>query len=162
MMLSQFTTPSKPVSGIIEIDKFNRLIILSMVLACCLFAGCKRSGPERFHVTGQITYDGEPVEVGAIAFYPIEGTKGPLAGGNVHNGQYDVPASGGPVAGIYRVQIEAMQKPGRQRANMGGELFDELANFLPENYSGIESELRAEISKGQTQFDFHLGNVPSQ
>ena len=96
------------------------------------------------------------MELGTIKFLPIEGTKGPLTGGRIADGQYDVPSAKGPLAGDYMVMIEVHEKTGRQYPNMGGELVDEYGNVAPERYSGDASELRAQIGKGSTEHDFDL------
>ena len=128
----------------------------ALLLTFVVPLGCRRSGPDRFRVRGNVTFGGQPVELGTIKFSPIEGTKAPLTGGRIAEGHYDVPAAKGPLAGKYMVQIDVHEKTGRKISNMGGELVDEFGNVAPEKYSGDASELRAEIRKGSTQHDFDL------
>jgi len=102
-----------------------------------------------------VGYHGEIVQAGTIAFYP-DGVGGPVAGSNIVEGRYAIDAKGGPVAGIHRVQIEAMKKTGRKVANMGGDLMDEYENFLPEKYTTPASEVRVEITAGRNAHNFDL------
>ena len=135
----------------------NLLRTLAVLLAAVLIAGCGSSGPQRHKISGQVTFAGEPVAEGAIAFMPIDDAKGPKAGGNIQQGHYDVQREGGPVAGRHRVEITALRKTGRQYPNLGGEMIDEKENVLPPKYCGPTSELVVEITAGgKNVFDFDL------
>jgi hypothetical protein len=62
--------------------KWLRIAALFLSLAA---TGCRRTTV----VTGSVTYDGRPVQNGAITFYPADG-QGPSAGATVMGGQYRV------------------------------------------------------------------------
>ena len=128
-----------------------------MLVALALTAGCGRSGPERHEVSGSVSFAGEKVSKGTIAFMPIGDTKGPRVGGNIQQGQYHIARGGGPVAGRHRVGITCVRKTGRQIKNMGGQLIDQMHNVLPAKYSSETSELAVEIQpRGKNVFDFDL------
>jgi hypothetical protein len=129
------------------------------LLAGLLLAGCGRSGPQRYEVSGSVNFAGEKIAEGAIAFTPIGDTKGPKVGGNIQQGQYRIDRSGGPVAGRHRVEITAMGKTGRKVPNMVGQMIDQVVNILPPKYSDETSELTVEIQphgKNVCNFDLKL------
>jgi hypothetical protein len=127
-----------------------------MLLAGLLLAGCGRSGPQRYEVSGSVTFAGEMVSDGAIAFTPIGDTKGPRVGGNIHQGQYRIDRSGGPVAGRHRVEITCIRPTGR-KIKMGPQMVDQTDNIIPAKYSAQTSELTADIQpRGRNVFDFDL------
>ena len=134
-------------------------IRLVFLLAGTLIAGCGgRSGPQQHDVSGRVTFAGEEVAEGTIAFVPIGETKGPKVGANIQQGQYHIDRRGGPVAGRHRVEITWLRKTGRKLPDMGGRgLVDQVDNVLPVEYSGETSELVVEIQAGvKNIFDFDL------
>src|ERR1700722_13098705 len=74
----------------------------SVALLAAFLCGC--GGPVT--VTGTGTYDGAPVEKGAITFVPAGGG-GPAVGGTITDGKYRVD---GVVFGAKVVKIEAVKK----------------------------------------------------
>ena len=131
-------------------------IALLFWLAGALIAGCGGSGPQRHEVSGSVTFAGEKIPEGSIAFVPIEGTKGPKVGANIQQGRYHIDRSGGPLAGRHRVEIVSVRKTGRQ-LKVGQEIIDEMMNFIPAKYSGETSELVVDIQPGgKNVFDFDL------
>jgi len=108
----------------------NRATLLC--LACTLTAtlvGCGGGGPERVIVTGTVTYRGQPVKEGQIRFFPFEGTKAPMSGAQIVEGQYAVEAKGGVVVGKHRIEITAYRPDPR---------FRELAESLPPDATELE------------------------
>jgi hypothetical protein len=70
-----------------------------LFLAWCM-TGCAKKPVQ---ITGQVTYEGAPVQSGYISFIPVEGT-GASSGGPIKGGRYkveDVPP------GLKRVEIRA-------------------------------------------------------
>ena len=63
-----------------------------LALMACL-AGCGRGGGMA-SLTGTVSYDGQPVEKGLIAFVPADG-KGPTAAAPVTDGKYSVKVAYG-------------------------------------------------------------------
>ena len=79
-----------------------------MLLAMLSAAGCgSGGGPGRFAVSGKVTYQGQPVPTGSIAFEPdaSRGGSGPGAVAPIKDGRYRTPGGKGPTAGPHRVRI---------------------------------------------------------
>jgi hypothetical protein len=128
-----------------------------LLVAGAVIAGCGRSGSGRNQVSGSVSFGGEKVAEGTIAFVPIQSTKGPKVGANIEQGQYHIDRAAGPVAGTYRVEITALRKTGKQYEGVGKQMLDEKKNVVPAKYSGEKSELVAEIkSGGKNVFDYDL------
>jgi len=83
---------------------------LSLLPLALLAAGC---GPGSLSVSGKVTYKGQPVQEGSIAFEAPDGST-PSVGGRIENGAYlvtGVPASAG---GKKVVRISAVRKTGQK------------------------------------------------
>ena len=120
-----------------------------LLLTAAPIVGCGGSGPRRYEVSGRVSFAGEKVAEGTIAFVPVEGTQGPKVGANIQQGQYHIDRNGGPVAGRYRVEITSYHRTGRKLPNLGGQMVvNEVVNSLPPKYSGETSELVVEIKPG--------------
>jgi len=131
------------------------------------FAGCntQRTAP----VSGNVTYEGNPVPEGTITFFPREG--GRPATGTIHaDGTYVlssmVPGDGVP-PGEYAVAIEARRV--HDSAPMPTSLQEEIEGvgqgapppkiewLVPINYSSAEtSGLTATVEPGKNVIDFAL------
>ena len=123
------------------------------MLGTLLLVGCER-GPQRHALNGRVTLDGAPLVDGAISFRPEDGTPGPTAGGQITDGTFSIPASVGPLAGHFRVEITA-SRPGESFV-VDGQVFPAYEQFLPRRYNS-ESELRVEVgSAGLENFEFAL------
>ena len=128
------------------------------VLALCLLAGCNRgySGDRRYPLSGTVLVDGQPLDVGAISFLPMDQDAQRVSGGPIADGKYSVEEARGSNAGKYRVEIRWYKKTGRSLRDADtGEPYDERKEGLPERYHK-ESELTAEIATGKTAFNFDL------
>ena len=132
-------------------------LFATLLLTFVMLPGCGPSGPERFPVSGNVTFGGQPVKQGAIGFWPIEGTQAPLTGGDITDGKYYIPADKGPLAGKYQVQFEVHKDTGKKWPDIAGRLtIDAYEDITPEKYSGETSELRVEIGSDSTEYDFAL------
>jgi len=72
--------------------------------------GCGERGPQRYHVSGTVTYKGEPVAFGSIVFQPDQsrGNSGPYGAASIKDGKFDTQIDGhGPIGGPHLVMIEA-------------------------------------------------------
>lgn len=141
--------------------------LLAVILICSL--GCGGSGgPERANVTGQVTFDGQPVEKGVIAFVPDGSTVGPTSGAIIENGRYRTQSGGGPVLGSHRVEIVA-HRPGKkiEVAGIGGAATGPSASgatqetemYIPAEYNA-NSMLTVNIKSGTNTHDFALQPKP--
>lgn len=120
----------------------------------CLSAGC---GSSESTVTGKVTFDGKPVDNGAIRFRPISKDGGAGAVAKVDGGEYRVD---GLRVGDYRVQITAERKTGqkiRQPDSESGEVAteDEVVQYLPLKYNA-KTTLNAVLKHGDNVQDFAL------
>ena len=129
-----------------------RMPLLVLVLA--FSAGCN-SGP-RASVEGKVSYDGETVDKGGIAFIPVEKDAGTLrATGPIHDGRYHLDNQGGPTPGKYRVEIHWRKKTGKKVPGEGGQPRDEAVPGIPAKYN-TESKLIVDVRPGRNTFDFAL------
>lgn len=80
---------------------------LLLAAGLALLAGCDR-GPKRYHLSGQVLYDGKPVPAGEIFFDP-DGKKkhdGPQGFARIKDGRYDTRDGGKPAgSGPYVARI---------------------------------------------------------
>jgi hypothetical protein len=129
------------------------LLVAVLALAC----GCGSGG--RAGVQGAVTLDGAPIESGRISFLPIEGTPGGGGQAQIVNGRYTIASAGGPNPGVYRVEIRAERKTGKQiRAGSpapAGTMVDETIEAVPARFNK-DSTLREELKGGSNTRDFTL------
>ncbi len=71
------------------------VLCLTLMLWSC--GGGAPPGPERYHVSGKVTYDGKPVPFGSILFDPDASAKnsGPQGTAEIRDGFYDTSKAGG-------------------------------------------------------------------
>ena len=124
---------------------------------CAVLAGCsgsKYSGDKRYPLTGEVTFEGQPVDLGSISFIP-EG-KGHASGGVIKDGKYEVPEEKGATAGTYRVEIRWLKRTGRQLKDAEtGEMYDERREALPDKFH-TNPELTVEVPLPENRHDFNL------
>lgn len=72
--------------------------------------GCGGDGLRRVAVSGQVTVDGESLAKGYISFVPTNDTEGPKAGGEIVDGNFEIPKANGPVIGDMRIEITEHQE----------------------------------------------------
>lgn len=98
------------------------LIWLSMFIGATLVIGCGEAGPERISVSGEVTYNGDPIEDGEIAFFPDEGTSAPPSSAPITEGKYKLPPQWALVPGTYRVAIRSYRVSLQSKMLPGGGL----------------------------------------
>ena len=116
-----------------------------------LVGGCGGSG--LVDVRGKVTYDGQPVQRGTIAFFPSDG-KGPTTAALITNGRYMLKVP----LGRKRVKIEGGKVVGRQpciRGDPASPMIDITEPIVPAQYNE-NSKLTAEIRHGVSVLDFNL------
>lgn len=135
--------------------------LLSASCTVVLLTGCGDGGPERATVLGSVSLDGQPVESGSIAFFPVEGTSGPSAGGTIEAGRYRVDSSKGVVVGKSRIEINARRKTGKMIPDLmnPNAMMEEYVEGVPSQFNS-ESTLIREIESGRNQIDFELVSEP--
>jgi hypothetical protein len=131
-----------------------RLLALFVFLA----VGCGYSKNDRVPVAGTVSYDGQTVDSGSIAFIPEEaGADRPTATGEIVNGKYKIEAANGPKPGKYKVQVHWKKKTGKQVPTPGDEdvMMDETIENLPEKYHK-NTLLTADIEAKANTVNFDL------
>lgn len=79
--------------------------LLSVAVMCSV--GCGESGPERIGLSGEVSYNGEPIEDGEIAFHPVDGTEAPPTSTLIMDGKYKLPPKWELVPGTYKVMVRS-------------------------------------------------------
>jgi len=135
------------------------LFACSAIMLVEVMTGCSRqeySGAKRFPLSGKVTFDGEPIDVGSISFLPPDGGDQRVSGGYILNGEYSVPEAQGANAGKHRVEIRWQKLTGKKtRDRASEELTEQRAEGLSPKYHK-DSILTADVSPTQTRFDFDL------
>ena len=124
------------------------------LLAIGLLAGCS-GGVGLGEVSGTVTYDGKPVELGSISFIPIDGN-GPSGGGAITDGKY--MAQKVPV-GAAKVRISGAKVTGKMKMSYDSNspLVTTSTEMLPSKYSDAkETELRYDVQPGSQIKNFEL------
>lgn len=109
--------------------------------------GCSSSGPKTYEVSGNVTFNGQPVSEGAIMFLPADKSINPQ-GGIIKDGAYKLRAE----AGSYSVQITATRPVPGKKGPMGE---DAVEQYIPANYNE-QTTLNAEVKASENQLDFPL------
>lgn len=119
----------------------------AILVGVCLLPGCfGESGPQRFRVSGEITFDGKPVPHGEILFTPDsgQGNSGPQGIAMIQDGKFDTKGSRAPgvAGGPTVIQVAAL-------ADEKGKLLCEYQfNLdLPKSDSTKKIEIPASASK---------------
>jgi hypothetical protein len=124
------------------------LCLVGLALAAAPLAGCG-SGARTYEVTGEVTFDGQPVPEGDILFAPDDPSLAP-EGGKIKGGRYQLRAK----AGRYRVEVRA-SRPGKP-----GPMGPVYESYIPEEYNN-KTTLRRTVSPDRpNQFDFALLSKP--
>ncbi|WP_437223773.1 hypothetical protein SH661x_003350 [Planctomicrobium sp. SH661] len=129
----------------------HALLIVLVAFAC---SGC--SSREAAGVSGEVRFEGEPVEKGLIIFYPENGQ---VAGAEIVNGKYSIVGDPGAALGVNRVEITAKRKTGKKLVlppSMPKDLqVDEEVQFIPEKYNK-NSSLQVKLERGRNVHNFPL------
>lgn len=116
--------------------KFLNIWSLPIVVTCLMIcAGCggyHNDGPQRFKLSGAVTYKGSPVPVGEISFMPdtIQGNSGPGAVAFIKNGQYATRPHKGVTPGPMIVVIKGYNGVGNSENADGAQLFSPFQTHI--------------------------------
>jgi hypothetical protein len=141
-----------------------RYIALGQLLALLLAGavGCQRS---TCTVSGSVSYNGKPIERGAITFTPSDGS-GPSFGGMIENGRYEIPQAypgkrtvritgvddSGTLENVGSAESREAMLAQAKEAGFTGTL--RPADFVPVNAVGNMQEVV--IEQGGQTIDFEL------
>ncbi|UUO05089.1 hypothetical protein M4951_17065 [Blastopirellula sp. J2-11] len=108
-------------------------LLLSMLTGC----GASSTGPERYNISGSVTYDGKPLTAGEITFEPDRsfGNSGPATSLLIKNGQYTSSGWKGIIGGPMIVRIlgyDGVQPDGEEGEMLpnGRQLFDDYTESV--------------------------------
>jgi hypothetical protein len=110
---------------------FVHSVSRSFLVLCLMFScwvGCGPSAPPRYHLSGTITFNGQPIPKGAILFDPdlATGHDGPQGFANIENGQFDTKKGGvGHCGGKVMLRIHGGDGTAVPELPFGNALFSE-------------------------------------
>jgi hypothetical protein len=130
--------------------KLAGVVLVAVCLA--LSSGC---GASQSSAEGAVTYDGQPVTSGVIAFVASDGKAGGGGGGTILDGRYKTPPEVVLKPGKYRVEIRWARPTGKKVRSETGDELNVTEEGLPEKYNN-KSELTADIKAGSNTIDFNL------
>jgi hypothetical protein len=121
---------------------------LTWTTAAVLLIGCGEAGPPRYHVTGKVSFGGQPVPQGMIFFDPdvSKGNDGRQGFAFIKDGVFDTRLDGQPqIGGPHLVRIQAFDgKPGNELP-LGRQLAPEFTT--PVDFPKEESAHEFEVPK---------------
>ena len=86
--------------------QYKQICLVMLLSPLLLLFGCDRGGIERITVSGEVTYNGQPVPGGIVIFRPnsTKGNSGPQGHAKIANGKYTTTDKGS-VSGPQIVEI---------------------------------------------------------
>ncbi len=106
----------------------NLLFFSAVIVLLIPVGGCGgSSGPQRYDLSGSVTYNGKPVPAGHLTFAPdkANGNSGPGASANIEKGRYQTMPGQGPVCGPHVVTISGFDGVPKGMNMMGTRLFEQ-------------------------------------
>ncbi len=110
------------------------LLLLPLVLT-----GCGGEGFPRHQVSGKVTFQGNPVEYGAIVFEPDAsiGKIAPTCHARIENGAFKTDSAESPTTGTYKVRVTGYDKSKMKPNPAPGEIVD-TPELFPEHVLQVE------------------------
>lgn len=130
-------------------------LVLSILAVSVL--GCGAKGPELIGMSGEVTYNGEPIKDGEIAFSPEAGTAAPPTSTAITNGKFQLPAQWALTPGTYSVAVRAY-KPSEGDGKLPGGGLDRPPvpggipmrdQILPAKFNTKSTIEKLTVTKGQ-------------
>lgn len=134
-----------------------------VALAALFLLGLAGCGGSTATLTGEVSYDGQPVADGSIVLTPADG-KGPTSGGTITDGKYTV-ANVTPGPKVVRIEAykkvnfassseEMMQKAAQAKKKGDDSGLVDPADIIPVNAEGNNQQI--DVAAGTSRRDFHL------
>lgn len=142
---------------IFVVPQFSRMFCRGLIVfvATNALVGCggSSSGIEKVVVTGTVKVDDNPVANGEIRFYPTNGTRGPVSGAAIRDGQYIAKGRGGVPLGEHKVDIRAFRplKTAGPVDPEGGP----VEQFVPTKFNS-DTTLTTKVDASTSVLDFSL------
>jgi hypothetical protein len=121
--------------------------------------GCGGPTDGRLQITGEVTFDGQPVADGYVTLSPLG--SGPSAGGRIQDGEFVIERDKGPMAGKYRVVLQAMRETGRMipiDPALPHDTVAETVQYIPPHYN-TRSQLTADLSPDNRHLVLELSST---
>ncbi len=123
-----------------------------MLTAALLMAGCGGGdGPERYDLSGTVTFAGKPVPAGSIVFQPdtSKGNSGPQGVADIRDGKYDTSDGKGLIGGPHIVRITGFDAVAASEDDVVHALFAEygIQADLPRKSGTMDFEVPADAPK---------------
>jgi hypothetical protein len=138
----------------------SRCSFLFLAVAVLTATGCNDNKLGRLPVSGRVTFEGQPLDLGTIDFRPPPGTGGVGSGAAIRGGQYAIEAKRGLPPGKYEVRIFSSKddtSPLPEGVEPGG--MRPAIERLPPRFN-VETELEITVQTGaENKFDF---DIPSK
>jgi hypothetical protein len=85
----------------------HKFAVGTVAAICCVATGCGEKGTQRYDLTGQVTFRGQPIPKGYMIFAPDreKGNSGPAAKSAIRDGQYETIKGLGVIGGPHVVSI---------------------------------------------------------
>jgi hypothetical protein len=128
-------------------------LLSSTIALLLLLAGCAAK-PLVGTISGEVTFDGKPVEDGRITLIPVDGKSQP-AGDVIKEGKFEIKNA--PL-GQMKVEINGNKKTGRKiKAYDTPEspVSDEIVELIPQRYNA-NSELTLDVKPGPQRVPYDL------
>jgi hypothetical protein len=164
----------KETCPMIRLVSFRDCAVIFACIALLPLLGCGEDDGigQRYSVSGKVTYKGEPLKGGNVAFLPDgEGGSGRAASGVIKDGYYSMTTStstpgDGVLPGKYKVGINAnytdMSEAAKQPGGIyqGNRLAGPRIKVIPEKYTNpATSGLTFEVKPTSSTFDIDLQEV---
>jgi hypothetical protein len=133
-----------------------RCYVSILLLVCGAVVGCANQEPAGIPVSGTVTFQGKPLDQGAIEFSPTS-QQGTFSGGEIVDGQYSIPAEQGLAPGSYDVRITSSEGGTQAPADQApGESTITAKERIPAAYNSATT-LKVDVTKdGNKTFDFQI------
>jgi hypothetical protein len=127
-------------------------IVMAVLAGMCLVscAGCGEANPlGRRPVSGRVTYQGKPVDYGAIQFTPLDLQHGVSSGAMIEGGQYSIKLTEGLPPGEYQVMVSAPDRGKVEKVEgLPGDERSLAVERIPARYN-LKTTLKLEVPKGR-------------
>jgi hypothetical protein len=132
-----------------------RMALLLGVVSMLVSAGCRDKGPRLYSVSGNVSFNGKPIEMGEITFAPVGGAGRPDSA-VISNGNYQVKVTeGSKIIKVSAVSTDP-ELVGPPPPDMPPGGFNPPREYIPERFNE-QSTLTAQVeAKNGQVFDFDL------
>jgi hypothetical protein len=134
------------------------------VIALVACPGC---GPrsDRLAISGEVTFDGAPLDGGSIRFTSVGSEKVFASGALIEDGEYYIPQEKGLPPGTYHLEISAPDTtapPVMARATPGGPGVPVAVERIPPDFN-INSKHQVKVTQdGDNHFVFEIVSQPKK